>query len=140
MCRRRGGRGEGNTDSLSLILPTSLEALRYVVIRAIGAKRFAAGYLLDSSIQVRGERWSDSVNMNNKALKLGGHAELMHNSSGKLINSLSYAHCNYWEHAESSAFFSLPPPLPSPGSAWRSLQRPVRSRLPPGARRGQSGL
>lgn len=62
-----------------------------------------------------GARWSDSGNVNNKALKVGGRpAEVMHNSSSKLIKSPFLCPLQLLGTRRVISFLALPPPLPGP--------------------------
>lgn len=118
-----------------------LEALCYVVIAIKRQKGLPPDTCWTAAFRQGGERWSDSNNMNNKALKLGGrHAELMHNSSGKLINSPFLCPLQLLGTRRVISFFSLPPPLSQPR---QRLEKPLaRSGWVPaaaGAHPGQSG-
>lgn len=100
-----------------------LEALCYVVIAIKRQKGLPPDTCWTAAFRQGGERWSDSNNMNNKALKLGGrHAELMHNSSGKLINSPFLCPLQLLGTRRVISFFSLPPPLSQPR---QRLEKPL---------------
>ena len=102
-----------NTDHNSLILPTTWK--RPVRWSQQSSAKASLITCRTAAFRRGGERWSDSSNVNNKGLKLGGqHTEVMHNSTGKLIKFPFLCPLQLLGTRRVISFLALPPPLPRP--------------------------